>query len=145
MQDFQIAAERHYRDADLLEASGRLPNADHLAGLAVECALKEMLLQYLGSQQTTKGKPVSVINGTKQEHGHLPRLWSEVGMVIAGRAVSSALAGIVLGPNPFASWSINDRYDDGHALTAPAVAGRIEVARQVLGHLQIAKAIGSLS
>jgi hypothetical protein len=41
--DFARAAFRHLRDASLLRQNERLANADHLAGLAAECAIKVAL------------------------------------------------------------------------------------------------------
>jgi hypothetical protein len=37
-----------YRDAELLHKHSRPANADHLAGLAAECALKALIAGYLG-------------------------------------------------------------------------------------------------
>lgn len=141
MPKYHVAAKRHFDDADLLRSEGRLPNADQLAGLAAECALKEMLVSFFGAHVPNEtARPV--VAG--EQLGHLPKLWTQAAVVIAGRAASSALAGILHGSNPFATWSIHDRYGDGSALTQPDVDQRIEAARLVLGHLQAAKATGSL-
>lgn len=143
MQDFQAAAERHYRDAELLAAGNRWPNADHLAGFAAECALKEMLLRFLGAQ-ATGGRPYSMVNGAKQEHGHLPGLWTQVVALLAGRQ-SSPTTVLLLMNNPYQDWSVNDRYQDGSHVSAVAAGHRVGTAKQLLAHLAAAKVLGSLS
>ncbi|WP_328533421.1 hypothetical protein OG836_29015 [Micromonospora zamorensis] len=142
MQNFDSAATRHLHDAALLHGSGRLPNADHLAGFATECALKAILISFLGAQQTT-GKPYSTIGGQKKDHGHLPGLWDEVKMVLNGRTGGPVFSGL-LTHNPFTGWSVNDRYGDGSGVTAQTLAARLTAAQKVLGHLQNAKILGTL-
>lgn len=44
--DFLAASKRHYKDAELLTNSGRIPNAGHLFGFAAECGLKALLVSY---------------------------------------------------------------------------------------------------
>jgi hypothetical protein len=143
VQDFSTAATRHCRDAAFLEGWGRLPNADHLAGFATECALKEILIRFLGAR-STNGRPFSVVAGTTRQHGHLPQLWYEVANIVSGRAASTAFANLLSLQNPFATWSVNDRYEDGADVTAQAVATRLAAARQILGHLQNAITLGVL-
>jgi hypothetical protein len=142
VQDFDGAANRHFRDALLLEGHGRLPNADQLAGFATECALKEILIRFLGAQPT-KGRPMSTVGGKQTDHGHLPLLWDEVKVILAGYTGGTTLAAM-LTQNPFGTWSVNDRYNDGRAATSQVVAARLSAARQILGQLQNAKVLGAL-
>jgi hypothetical protein len=142
VQDFDAAASRHLDDAVLLEGHGRLPNADHLAGFAAECALKALLVSYLGAQPT-KGKPFSMSGAKRTDHGHLPPLWEEVKVVLTGRAGGRAFAALLI-QNPFATWSVNDRYNDGRKVTSQLVAKRLSASRQILGALQNAKVLGFL-
>ena len=44
--DFQGASKRHYRDAELLMANKRIPNAGQLFGFAAECGIKALLVAY---------------------------------------------------------------------------------------------------
>jgi hypothetical protein len=144
VQDFGSAARRHLADAQLLKQSVRLPNADHLAGFAAECALKEILIRFLGARSTC-GKPVTMSSaGRRTAHGHLPMLWDEVKHLLAGRAGGNALAAL-LTHNPFSAWSVDDRYSDGRASTANAVATRLAAAQQMMGYLQNAAVQGVLS
>ena len=39
-ENYTEAALRHWRDAELLKEQNRVENADHLFGVAAECALK---------------------------------------------------------------------------------------------------------
>ena len=106
MQDFHRAAVRHCNDATFLAEGSRWPNADHLAGFAAECALKEMLIAFLGAQKTS-GKPFSHVGGIKQEHGHLPALWGEAVALLQGRQMPATA--LLLAMNPFGTWSVHDR------------------------------------
>jgi len=142
VQNFGNAANRHFRDAVLLEMNERLPNADQLAGFAAECALKEILIRFLGAQRT-RSKPVSVhADGKQTSHGHLPPLWGEVAAALSGRS-GGAFAGF-LAENPFSSWSVDDRYSNGDGIAPNLVAARLAAARRILGYLQIATVRGAL-
>jgi hypothetical protein len=143
-QDFSGAARRHYDDATLLASEDRLGNADHLAGYAAECALKQILIDYLGARRTATSPVSDGPDGQPMKHQHLPDLWGEVGTVVSGRSASSAFANLIGSNNPFSSWSIHDRYTDGGTASAEVVASRIAMARQIIGSLQNARAIGAL-
>ncbi|MGH3622829.1 MAG: hypothetical protein ACRDQ5_13690, partial [Sciscionella sp.] len=94
--DFAAAARRHFSDAEHLCAQQRLPNADHLAGLAAECGLKAILIDHCGGSIDAGGKPR---HGTKCIAVHLPTLWAEVAARIDGRSAGRLVA--LLGrPNP---------------------------------------------
>lgn len=128
----------------MLHANGRLGNADHLAGFAVECAMKEILVELLGAPKNKKGQPYQVVNGKDKPHGHLPELWHEVSSILSGRAANTALSRTLMTRNPFSSWHVKDRYDDCCELKAETVGDRVKSARQMVGYVQAAKALGSL-
>lgn len=144
MPNFDRAAQRHYREAVLLRNSGRAANADHLAGFAAECALKAILLRFLGAQLNAKGRPVSSVSGRNTAHGHLPKLWDEAKTVVAGRAAATTFAGFLAGGNPFQSWDVSDRYEDGSQVKIEEAERRVEMARRVVSRLQMAKLSGGL-
>jgi len=115
----------------------------NLPGLPLNVHSRKILVGFLGAQRT-RTKPTSVIGGQHQAHGHLPRLWEEVALVVAGRAAATAFGSMIGVPNPFGSWSVDDRYEDGATITQQAVADHLEISRQVLGHLETAKVLGVL-
>lgn len=107
------------QDAESLYRAGRYGTADHLFGLAAECALKVLLLQQ--SQQRDAGKPV-----------HLPQLWEEYSRAATGRGSKA-----VPQRNPFSGWSINDRYaEDETFRTGGRTARYRNAAGQIFALLQ---------
>lgn len=106
---FDLAAKRHYSDGMLLHGSGRYDNADHLAGLAAECALKALLAAVPGVSANTDGILVDTAN--KKYRFHIKDLWSNV-QAVPANAPSQAQAALAALPttNPFEHWSVNDRY-----------------------------------
>ena len=101
--DFRDAAERHIEDAELLLAEDRDANADHVFGLSAECSLKTIMLA-LGMAVTPDGTPTD--RGHKV---HMPELWAAFQSFSAGRLASRYLEPLDKG-NPFADWSIDQRY-----------------------------------
>jgi hypothetical protein len=141
--DFGPAAQRHLNDADLLHQHGRFANACHLAGLAAECALKAVAIAFLGVQPKTIGAPTVVINGTETQLSHLPTLWANMSLLITGRQ-GSMFASLLQGPNPFAAWSIHERYHRGDLITAARSDDHVAAARRIVDlHLQ-ARLAGTL-
>ncbi|GAB2771124.1 hypothetical protein [Streptomyces daliensis] len=135
---YAYAARRHYEDAVYLHDDGRIPNADHHFGFAVECALKSLLLRHLGATMNPKkgGRPspkpwVPTSDGKARDFGHLPWIWDDVALMLHGRS-GSALAGLLSGSSPFEAWSVDDRYLDGTAVVETAVAERRTSADQIL-------------
>ena len=128
--DFREAAERHWTDGDSLFRSSRLANADHLLGLAAECALKAVM-QALGMPLHPDGRPVD-----KQHHQvHINKLWDE--FVTFAHARGGARYALTLGavPNPFADWDVAQRYDHSSSIGAGQAArhqSAAQTARQVL-------------
>lgn len=134
-EHFARAALRHHRDAKYLHADGRLPNADHLYGFAVECALKSMLLRYLGASMGPKsnGRPATKpwTPHDQKEYGHLPKIWTDVSILAHGRTASK-IAAVLSSSMPFRGWDVADRYTDGASISAATVASRQAAAEAVL-------------
>lgn len=137
---FALAASRHLDDARHLHGEQRYPNADHLAGLAAECALKAIAVAHLGAMVNPKGPPT--VGSTKL--GHLAPLWGDVRTIAAGRSAAALLATLGTG-NPFASWDVSQRYDDGAAISATCSSDHIRAASDVMHVLQRAQLDGVLS
>jgi len=108
--NYVAAAQRHLADADFLHSYQRLASADHLAGLAAECALKAILVGYLGGTVNPGGAPTHP--DTAVRYGHLPKLWTQLSALIEGQA-SAQFAESLLGSNPFQFWQIDERYCAG--------------------------------
>ncbi|MBO1419146.1 hypothetical protein [Streptomyces sp. FH025] len=141
------AALRHHSDAVYLHDDGRLPNADHHFGFAVECALKSLMLRYTrvsvapikpGGQPTSK--PYIPQQGGKPKYiEHLPEAWSDAGDVIADAALllngrtGGALSAILAASTPFATWSVHDRYSDGSSVIEADVRARRAASELILG------------
>ena len=110
--------------------------ADHLAGLAVECALKALLIGVGGVLPSATGiqKPFA-------KHG--TALWGEAVAHLQGHSATSYFAPVLL-TNPFGDWDIADRYEDGvrahgGASISPAEAS----ALLAVGHALVAQLQGA--
>ncbi|WP_150235302.1 hypothetical protein [Streptomyces filamentosus] len=149
---YASAAIRHHDDAVYLHDDGRLPNADHHFGFAVECALKSMILRYtqVSMNPTKPGKPASPKPwapdpaGKPQYFGHLPDLWSDVALLLHGRG-GSILSGVLTASMPFDTWAVEDRYLDGTAASETDVRNRRVASQQILSLHQQALIAGVLT
>ncbi|MEU6130297.1 hypothetical protein ABZ805_14090 [Saccharopolyspora sp. NPDC047091] len=138
---FAEAAVRHYRDAELLLGRQRVANADHLAGIAAECALKAILIGHLGG----------VLHGDRPKHpaepkatyGHLPGLWHELSLLPAGRT-GGAFHQAISAANPFEHWTVFERYSDGAHIDAARADAHLAEARKLLSFHQQAQINGVL-
>lgn len=116
MLDYADAARRHWDDGLFLIADSRLANADHLFGLAAECALKAVM-RPLGMKLRPSGVPED------KRHGHIDRLWDEFGAFVSSRGGARYGALLNAHQNPFAgSWKVDQRYDARSDFTPAAVA-----------------------
>jgi hypothetical protein len=140
--DFKAAARRHYKDAQFLLGGDRWPNADHLAGVAAECALKAMLLGYFGVALNQRGIPQHPHN-PRSTLGHVNHLWGELSQIVTGRA-GPAFTALVAGPTPFATWDVADRYSDGSAITQQEARGHVNAAKTIIGMLEQAMLTGAV-
>ncbi|THA78432.1 hypothetical protein E6R60_06000 [Streptomyces sp. A0642] len=143
---FAIAAKRHFQDASELNRQKRHASADHLAGFAAECALKAIILDFLGGQANKPGaKPSLAHQGVNHSFGHLPPLWGQVALVMQGRGAGSQFAILLNSQNPYSRWNVSDRYQDGRIITAQRVNDHLTAARKLLSHYQQAQINGSLT
>lgn len=123
MLDYADAARRHWDDGCFLLADNRLANADHLFGLAAECALKAVMLP-LGMELKSSGIPKD------RRHNHIDQLWDEFGAFVSSRGGARYGALLSAHQNPFAgSWKVDQRYDSRAGFTPAAVASHQQGAR----------------
>jgi hypothetical protein len=97
--DFLDAMDRHWVDAELLNAQARVANADQLYGLAAECGLKALMLKW--NMPFLNDKPQN-----PADQKHVDRIWDRYETYRSGQPATFALPG----PNPFQSWRIQHRY-----------------------------------
>jgi hypothetical protein len=129
--DFRAAARRHYLDAAFLLDDSRVPNADHLAGLAAECGLKAILEGWYGA---TPGRRFLEWND-KELNIHVNKLWGEAATGLGGRT-GAKLAALLQGSVPFANWEVSHRYSDGTAVSYESACNHVGKAREVIEILE---------
>ncbi|MGA5441984.1 hypothetical protein ACPCKW_21020 [Streptomyces griseoincarnatus] len=161
--DFWAAGQNHYHAAKLA-ADRRLPvSADHLAGLAAECAIKAILLACLGSQLNPKNKPFHPAlkqppqqqpqagqkakqqHWSEYEHGHLPDLWAQLAEVVklsAGRQVGPMFQQMLL-QNPFHSWHVAARYCNGTSISTADLQRHLKAAYDLIAAFEYARQTGN--
>lgn len=121
--DYRDAAQRHWEDAGLLLAHERLANADHLFGVAAECALKAVMLS-LGMSMH-EGKPVE-----KCHRVHIDLFWEEFLTFIGKRGSEKYMALLSSkSANPFADWDVGQRYAHHDLFDRSMVERHAEAAR----------------
>ncbi len=128
--DFRDAARRHLDDAELLLNDNRIPNADQLFGLSAECSLKAVMVA-LGMTITRRGTPVD--RGHKV---HMPEQWAAFQSFASGRLASRYLEPLEQ-QNPFADWSVDQRYRKDSSITARAAQNHRAAAIQCRESLEI--------
>ncbi|MFC9678867.1 hypothetical protein [Streptomyces sp. NPDC056948] len=117
---FLKAGHDHYKAALQLSKDAKLTGpADHLAGLAAECVVKAMLMDFFGAKQDTPyGKPYS--QKTPQDrrtwHEHMPKVWDHLQLIASGHR-GSLIRQQLPAQNPFSTpsdeWDVYHRYRDG--------------------------------
>ena len=120
---FLDASDRHFHDAELLLAQARGANADHLFGLSAECSLKAVMLA-LGMAVSPDGAPQD-----KGHRVHMPELWAAFQSFAEGGLASRYLEPLDKS-NPFADWSIDQRYWARDAITASVIPNHKAAANQ---------------
>jgi hypothetical protein len=110
--DFVDAHSRHHENAEHLFAGNRLPNADHLFGLAAECGMKA-LMAHFGMPMTTIGDPQN-----PSDKVHIDRLWSRYQSYHASVTAPNLT---LPATNPFDDWRIEQRYGASHEFRRPLV------------------------
>lgn len=112
--DFQDSSERHFEDGLLLEANGRLANADHVFGFSAECSLKAVMLG-IGHPKANNG---DWPDGYKD---HVNQLWMRFQSFAQG-LLDAKYAAYVQTGNPFSTWNASQRYCQRTDFTAMIVA-----------------------
>jgi len=136
--DFVAAARRHFSDGTLLRDTKRLPNADQLFGLSVECALKAFAVAL--------GVPVDP-GGELAEHAyktHVNILWDMLRGLATGRRGAWFFARLPEG-SPFSDWNIAQRYWDDQSVRPSAVEDHFKAARSIMTTLERASERGDVS
>ena len=123
--DFGDAQRRHWEDAELLFAGERWANADHLYGLCAECGLKQIM--------RAEGMPVDPTGRPRQaEHRrHIRDLWPIFESFVGKRRGASDLRRLPQG-QPFADWSVEDRYIHRSHIVPRAVACHRQAALSIV-------------
>ncbi len=121
-ENFQQAASRHWRDANVLYREGAYENADQLLGLAAECAIKYALGE----------------SGRPHKNVHIDELWDKVTPNYIARQFST-LAVILqqFRPNPWSNWSIEQRYFRDGYVTQPDVDRHKDITKRICGAVNL--------
>jgi hypothetical protein len=100
--DYHDAHNRHWQDAEQLFQAQRWANADHLYGLAAECGLKALMMQF-GMFLDSKDMPKE-----RQDQQHANGIWARYESYRSGhqQGVSYGLPSA----NPFQDWHVSQRY-----------------------------------
>jgi len=136
MPDFKDAAERHWSDAGTLFQQSRLANADHLFGMAAECALKAVM-QALGMVLGASGVPAQ-----RQHRVHINHLWTEFVSFATGRSGAQYAKLLPAGTNPFTGWNVNQRYEHQSWFVQNVVQQHQQGAKNAMAVLEQAKLDG---
>ncbi|MFB6816385.1 hypothetical protein ACFCV8_17785 [Streptomyces sp. NPDC056347] len=140
--DYACAGDRHYEDASFLHGDGRLLNADHLFGLAVECLMKALLLRFGGSDGVSmRGRGgsdsdrlwwddpnASNPNKKRQPLGHINEIRDALPLLLSGRPGPDLQEALTRVSDDFEEWRVDDRYADGTHLAQPLLSRRQEAA-----------------
>ena len=122
--DFRAAHLRHWKDAELLFKHERWANADQLYGLSAECGLKAVM-RTLGMSVGRHGIPTR-----RQHRQHVKALWPEFVALADGRG-AGMYRKLLPKDEPFAGWSIEDRYAHGRHFSRTRVGQHRSAARAV--------------
>jgi hypothetical protein len=135
--DYLDAAKRHMADAESLKPSS-WANADHLFGVAAECALKQVMVSL---------KMAIHPDGNPKDWGHkvhMPSLWPAFQSFAQGRLASRYLQ--PLSPdNLFSRWSIEQRYSNRASIPKSQVDDHHIAGTQCMAALEMAFLDGGLS
>ncbi|ADL55527.1 hypothetical protein [Gallionella capsiferriformans] len=116
MEKYDSAAIRHFEDAQLLMAAGKIDNAGHLVGFAAECAIKHQILSL---------KP-----GQPNPHGHLPEFLIVARKHLGSRANYNGMFNI-LKADAFSGWHVNRRYYQTGNTTLTELDAWFDVAKRL--------------
>ena len=111
--DFYDAYKRHIRDGALLAENKSWANADHLYGLAAECALKALLIK--SGISSTENGDIS----QRKFRKHIDQLWDEYHSFMLYQIYG------IPEDNPFQNWKIDQRYIHSDFITKQIVENHI--------------------
>ena len=114
--DFLDSHHRHWHDAELLFREERWANADQLYGLAAECGLKRLMIEF-GMPHDSSGP------SERKDKVHVNRLWRRFEDYRSGHSVGPAFS--LPQGEPFEDWSIEQRY----AATDEISEGQVQAHR----------------
>lgn len=134
--DFRDAAKRHWDDAGHLTIDSRHPNADHLFGIAAECALKAVM-GALGMRRRPSGDPDEA-----RHRVHIDRLWDEFRTFASGRSAAHYVTLLPAGRNPFHNWDASQRYSNRSQFVRATVVLHQQGAEATMQVLQRARLDG---
>ncbi|WP_406049293.1 hypothetical protein OG280_10590 [Streptomyces virginiae] len=158
---FLAASRHHFHTAKLASDKQLRISADHLAGLAAECAIKAILVDYLGSviksgkayngelkadaKEKMQREGLEKMPEKDYWHGHLPEVWGHFTSVIGKRQARSAGPDFstLLGDNPFDGWNVAHRYCDDAEIPETLVAQHLQAARILIAAHEQARTLGT--
>jgi hypothetical protein len=136
--NFGNAARRHWTDGQALRDQDRLVTADHLFGLSVECALKQILV-VLGEPTNAEGefqdkKWYVHLNDHLVDYGK-PRLnlLGEVALMLQGR--KGARASRIQDLEDLDDWRVTQRYSADDTIPAARIELHFKATRTVVATL----------
>lgn len=132
--DYLDAHNRHWEDAELLFNRNRQATADHLYGISSECGLKAMMEIPVDES----GRP------REREHQvHIDRFWSVFTTFLNGQGGGRFLSQFS-DNNPFADWSVHDRYSHRDHIAIEQLETHREAARKIRTSVQLFALDGQL-
>ncbi|RXK82733.1 SAM-dependent methyltransferase [Chlorobaculum sp. 24CR] len=133
--DFLDAHHRHWEDAEILFNNSRLPNADHLYGMAAECGLKRLMMVFGMMIDAATGKPYKPATATSPiqwETKHVDQIWTRYQTYLSGQhAIDYALPADDPFNLPFPEWKAEQRYASRSNFDSARVQSHREGALEV--------------
>ena len=124
VENYPVAAFRHWRDAQLLERENCLENGDQLYGIAAECAIKKALIELPAFAK------VGILDESFKKH--INELWDKVNHQSLQKRYS-CLCAILKAPNPFLNWHIDQRYAADGVVSIEVMQIHRDVTKRLLG------------
>lgn len=124
VENYPVAAFRHWRDAQLLERENCVENCDQLYGIAAECAIKKALIELPAFAKA------GILNESFMKH--INELWDKVNHQSLQKRYY-CLCAILKAPNPFLNWHIDQRYAADGVVSIEVMQIHRDVTRRLLG------------
>jgi hypothetical protein len=106
--DFLDAHDRHWQDAELLFASSRFANADHLYGVSAECGLKRLMIAFNMQLDSLSGSPADFQDKVHIMEAKKTNLWDRYETYRSGHKAGTDYG--LSSKNPFNDWDVSQRY-----------------------------------